>query len=461
MSNLVYDATNGLFKRLGTLIYFADQVRAHQANLKTLLANVQAEYSSTDAYMIEMLSGSIDRRIDEAGGILADVQAAAVRTLVEMCYASATDSASTIPMRSRETYDALVWLIRAMTQDSETIERNVVNKGSLAVGASNNGNGKFYYLFTTPSVLLSGNAEWECTRSEVVQVRCIQDAQDGSIAAGSEVFSVIGQPAYPNLDYRFPAGSGVNFRMASICASVDAGPIGSNVLFNSDLENFTSNVPDGFTVSSGTAGTDFGEETTNVYRGSKALQLKATGTTFNIRQQFGSASGTVARLAPDRPYLLAVAVRKATGSTGTLRVSVKDGSGNIINSSTFALTVDIGATATTSYALFSSAVRTPRVLPSALYLHVETTTGVATAVAQVDEIVLAEMIQVGAGGPYLAIVAGSTNWLIDDSAQYQFTNTDNGKFQSGFDRIFDTYSKALLLPSATAGAETIADSLIA
>ena len=461
MSNLVYDASNGLFKRLGVLIYFMDQVRAHQANLKTLLANVRDEYSSADTYMIESLVGNIDARIEEAGGVLQDVRAAAERTLQEMCFASATDSGSSIPMISRDTYDAIVWLIRAMRQDSETIERNVVNKSSLTVGSSNNGNGKFYYSFATPKILLDGNAEWENTRTEIVQARCIEDAQSFSLEPGSEIFQLVGQPAYDPLDYRFPAGSGVSIRVPSICASVDAGVRFLNVLTNSDFEDFTSNVPDQFSATTGTAGTDFGAETTNVYRGSKALELKASGNVFSIRQQFGAGGGTIVKLIPDRAYVLAAAVRKNASATGVLRISVKDAGGTILDSGNFALSVDVGAAATTSYALFSSVVRTPRVIPTATYLVIETTTAIATAAAQLDEVVLAEMVQIGNGGPYVAIVAGSNNWNVDDTAQFSFTNTDNGKFVGGLDRLFNMYGRGLLLPSATAGSETILDSLIA
>jgi hypothetical protein len=74
---LTYDGSNGLFTRLGALVFMMDAVRTHQLNLKTLLANVQTEYSSTDAYMIEVLAGNIERRIAEAGGVLNDVRAAA------------------------------------------------------------------------------------------------------------------------------------------------------------------------------------------------------------------------------------------------------------------------------------------------------------------------------------------------------------------------------------------------
>ena len=465
MSNLVYDGTGGLFTRLGALVYMMDAVRAHQNNLKTLLANVQAKYSSTDAYMIDMLSGNIESRIAEAGGVLSDVRAAAEKTLQEMCYASATASGSALTMRSKSVPDALTWLIRAMDSEStpETVDGTTITKSGLTVGASNNGNGKFYYSFEAPNVLLGSTADWPNIRSELLEARCIMDAQNGAMSRGSETFEIRGQPSYSPLDYRFPGGSGTVMRLNSICASIDAGSRGQNMLTNSDLEDFTSNVPDQWSVVSGTAGTDFQKTTTaaNVYRGSAALEMVATGTTFKIRQQFGIATGTLGKLNPDRPYVLKASVKKAAGATGTFRISVQDASGNILDSGNFKLELTIGTTFGTSYSIESSIMRTPRVLPTELYLVVETTTAVAVANAFVDEIVLAEMMQIAPGGPALAIVCGSSDWNVDDFAQYTFTNNDEGAFVRAFDRLFDMYGRGLSLPQNYAGTETISDSLIA
>lgn len=463
---LTYDGTNGLFTRLGALIYMADAVRTHQANLKTLLANVQAEYSSTDAYMIDVLSGSIEQSIREAGGVLSTVKAAAEKTLIEMTFAEANLSSATNTMTRKDLTEALIWLIRQMDADSETVDGQTVNKSALAVGASNNGNGKFLYSFTAPNILLGSTNEWPNIRSEVLEVRCIEDGSSGSLSRGSEVFQVRGQPSYPNLDYRWPAGSGTNMQLVSTCASVDNGFPGQNILHNSDLEDQTSNVPDRFTVSSGTAGTDFLTETTaaNVYRGSSSIKMAATGATFKIRQQLADFSGTLGRLTADRSYVIAVAMKKDAGATGTFRISVQDASGNIIDSGNFYFSTTIAAL-TTSFDIYSTTLRAPRVVPSECYLVIETTVAVATAAAYFDEVILAEMMPIAPGGQAISIIVGSSNWAADDFARYYFTNNGDGyttgKFVRAFDRLFDMYGKGLSLPQNYAGTETILDSLIA
>lgn len=456
---LTYDGTDGLFTRLGALIYMMDAVRTHQNNLKTLFANVQGEYSSSDRYMIDQLSGNLEARIAEAGNILSDVRAAAEKTLIEMTFAQASTS-TTNAMRAKTVTDALVWLIRQMDADSETIDGTTVSKGGLAVGASNNGNGVFLYLFDAPNILLGTTADWPNIRTELLEARCVQDAQDGSIRSGSEVFEIRGQPGYDGLDYRFPAGSGTMTRIASTSASIDAGPRGGNILTNSDFEDQTSNVPDQFTVSSGTAGTEFLTEASTVYRGSKAIKMAVTGSTFKIRQRLGISTGTLGRLTPDRPYMIAFAAKKDAGATGTIRVSVQDAAGNIIDSGAFALSQTI-ASLTTSFQIVYTSLRSPRIIPTETYLVIETTVAVAVAAAYIDEVVLAEMTPIAAGGPAVGIIAGSTDWNADDNARYSFTNLGEGAFATAFDRLFDMYGKGLSLPPNYLGTETISDGLIA
>jgi hypothetical protein len=252
-------------------------------------------------------------------------------------------------------------------------------------------------------------------------------------------------------------------RLSSVTASTDAGARGANIATNSDFEDQTSNVPDNWTVSSGTAGTDFLTETTSVYRGSRAIQLAATGNVMKIRQQLGSGTGSLGRLTPDRPYMIGFALKKDAGSTGTIRVSIQDASGNIIDSGNFKRDQSI-ASATTSFALYTATLRSPRIIPSETYLVIETTVAVATTACYVDEIIVAEMMSIAPGGQAIGIIAGSSDWYVDDNARYSFTNDGDAytsaKFARAFDRLFDMYRRGLSLPANYLGSETILDSLI-
>ena len=456
---LTYDGANGLFTRLGALIFMMDAVRTHQTNLKTLLANVHGEYSSADAWMIDGLSGNIEGRISETGGVLNDVRAAAEKTLIEMCFAVAQTS-TTNAMARKALTDALVWLIREMDADTEKINGTTISKSGLSVGGSNNGNGKFLYAFEAPNILLASTNDFPNIRTEMLEARCVQDAQNYSVARGAEVFEIRGQPSYSELDYRFPAGSGTLMRMSSISASVDNGNRFQNICSNTDLEDQTSNLPDLFTVVSGAAGTEFTTETTNIFRGTKALKLNVTGSVFRIRQQMGVSTGTLGRLTPDRPYVISFAAMKDAGATGTVVVSIQNAAGTILDSALFKNELSIAAT-TTSFQLYSAMIRSPRVIPQDTYIVIETTVAVAVSAFYIDEIVIAEMVPIASGGASLAIVAGSADWYADDNARYNFTNLGEGLISSALDRLFGMYHKGLSLPANYAGGETISDGLIA
>ena len=454
---LIYDGANGLFTRLGKLVKMMQAVQDHQTNLKTLLAEVQGTYSSADAWMIDRLSGTIETRIAEAGYILDDIQLGANMTLIEMCFAEAAAS-TTNSMRSKNIYDGIVWLIRQMDADSERINGTTITKSAVTLGSGNNGNGTFVYLFDAPNVLLGTTADFPNIRTEMLEVRCVVDAQDGRMIEGAEAFEVRGQPSYPSMDYRFPAGSGVRLGVNSVTAAIDNGSTYSNILTNSDLENWTSNIPDQFTVSSGTAGTDFLAESADPYRGTYGLKAEATGAVFKIRQRLGSVTGSVSKLASDRPYVIAAAMRKDASATGTIRLSIQDSAGSVIDSGAVAKTVTEGNMLTT-YTLQSLTFRTPRIIPTEIYLVLESTVAVTTAAMYVDEVVLAEMTPIARGGQAIAIIAGETNWNLDDNARYNFTNNAEGVFVEAFDKFFQMYEQGLSIPPNYVGSETILDSL--
>ena len=459
---LTYTGTGGLFTRLGSLIYMLDAVRTHQANLKTLLANVQGDYSSADSWMIDQVAGRIDLRISDSYGVISDIRASAEKTLVEMCFSEANSTSASFSMKSKSISDALIWLIRQMRADSQTVKRCGITKSSTTFGASNVGqNAKFVWLTKTPNVLLGGMTNWEGIRTEILEARVVQDSVSGIVQPGTEIWEVRGQPSYIPLDYRFPAGSGIIARMPTACAVIDAGGRNQNILTNSDLEDQTTNLPDQWTVSSGTAGTHFQTETTaaNVFRGTKALKLLAgTGGTFSIRQQLGTATGTVGRIIPDRPYVIAFAIKVDATAAGAVRVCVKDGSGNLIDSDA---TAPYTVSGLASYSIVTATFRAPINVPAACYVHLETTTTITNAAVYVDEIVVAELMPIAPGGQAIGMVAGSTDFRVDDSARFSFTNDGAGKFQVGFDRLFGMYLLGLQLPSAASGSETISDTLIA
>jgi len=453
---LTYDGTNGLFTRLGKLFGMMDAVRTHQLDLKTRAEAVLAEYSDADMYMVAPLLANLEARLQQTGAILADLQRACTDTLVETCWAdSLVSTRGVLPERTLE--QALLYLMREMAADSETVNRTSVTKASVAAGGSNTGTGTLVASELVPLAFSAGGTQYPNVRTERLEVRCVQDAQDGAIRSGEEVFELRGFSAYPNLDYRFPAGSGVRMRMPSVHAGVDSGPRYSNQLRNSGFDAFTSDLPDGWAATTGAASTDFGEETSVVYRGASSLRFDGDGATLTkLRQELGTADGTTGTLVADRLYVLSFVGRSdGSATTGVVRVSLQNAAGTVITGASTTVSYTALATWTRSTVTF----RAPLSLPSTVYAVVELTTAVSNGHSMyVDEVVLAEMRQIAPGGEALVVLAGDTDFVVNDNLRLVKTNNAEGDFNVAFDRMFDMYGKGLVLPNS--GTPSINDALI-
>ena len=112
------------------------------------------------------------------------------------------------------------------------------------------------------------------------------------------------------------------------------------------------------------------------------------------------------------------------------------------------------------YTVQTATFRAPINVPTAVYFHLESTTTVSGGSAYIDEIILAELTPIAPGGQQIAMIAGSTDFRVDDLGRFYFTNDFEGKVQGGFDRLFRMYDSGLQLPSNTLGTETIADTVI-
>ena len=455
---LTYDGSNGIFTRLGKLFGMADAVRAHQNDIKTRLAALSAEYTDADMHMIAPLMANVESRLQQTGAILGDIQRACSDTLVETCYNdSLVSSRGILPEKSVE--QALLYLQREMVLDSETIDRTTITKGSLTTGASNTGNGTMVCSELVPLSLSAGGTQYPNIRTERLEARCVQDAQDRSIRSGEERFEVRGWASYPNLDYRFPAGSGTKITIASVHAGVDSGARYENLLRNSNFEAFTSNLPDGWTAVTGTAGTHFTSTSTAgfFYRGTTALRIIGDGSNLTkLRQQLGSNDGSPTTVVADRLYILTCVVRvNASASAGVLRISLEDSSGTEVSGTGTTQSYSVG----TSFARMSVVFRAPLALPSTVYAVVELTTALNSGGEfYVDELVLCEMRQIAAGGAGVIVLAGSTDWVVNDSLRILQTNNGEGAISTAFDRMFQMYEKGIVLPNSAA--PTVLDSLI-
>ena len=454
---LTLTGSGGVFTRLGKIFGMMSDVRTHMSDIETEIADVQGAYSAADSWMVASLVAAKEARIAQAGGVMNDLRAIAIDTLVEMCWAdSQTGVSGILPRKDLES--ALLYLIRDMDAAVASVNLNTSSVGSPALGAGNTGTGKLVVSVKPTNLPTPNVATMSNVRNEKLEVRCIQDAQGQAILRGAETFEIRGLAAYDNLDRRFPAGSGVRQSISCVSAAIDAGGVGQNMLRNTDFENFTTaNVADYWTTVTGTAGTHFGQETTTYLRGASGFKMIGDGTVLaEVRQQLGSTAGTPAQIQAGRLYCLAVWIRHSTGSgAGNVRIQLENAAGTAISGTTIDTTSAVGTSFTHKTIVF----RAPNVLPSTVYVSIEQSTALAAAgVMYIDELCLVEMVQIAPGGCAITMFAGATDWVIDDRISVKTDNDGLGLFVVYFDIAFNMYEKGLFLPQAAS--ETINDNLI-
>ena len=463
--------TGGLFTRLGKLFGLAKTIRTHQQAIaptaSTSTTGVRTIYSvfasttgtlpmATD--LVQAISNE-DIVADASLGTLVGIKAAAERTLIEMVDADTKLPAKTVPEAMRE-------LAFQMNRDGEKVAVSSFTVGSASYNAANTGNAVVIVSLEAPKIIknnvifASKIADQPYVRAETLLFSCAEDTKTAGIASGSEIWNVTGDRAFPNLDRRWRAGSGTAMRISATSGDQDAGGVpGLNLLTNSDFEVFASDVPVNWELVTGTATTNVAS-TTTAQRGASALKFIGDGSTLTkVRQKLNSGSGTYGKLKGDTLYLLSAWLRsEGTAVAGTLRISFRDQTDTVLGS----MTVSVAwGSLTTSYARHGFAVVSPVNIPDETYLVLELTTALtATGSILIDEVTVCEMQRLAAGGPGVAIVAGSTDSRRGDFATVAISNNTVGEMNLELDRMFGLYETGIFLPSGTGTNVTVADSLI-
>ncbi|MDB5295211.1 MAG: hypothetical protein JWO31_1194 [Phycisphaerales bacterium] len=416
-----------LFARLGKVVRAYNAHRAFQSGTllgpgvgadaildqfegrRDLVKSVQADFEGFAA----AVAGWGSRLTGYADATLADLRA-------ELLAPSASP-ATILPM-----------LAARMVADAQTVAANAIATPTVTPAGGNAGNGVLVV-----SKQNAAGVDDERIVTEAVAVRCVGDRFGGN-AAGAESFQLVGSPATNPANY-LPPGSGTG-----ALAVAD----GSSLLANGTFEAFSANLPTGWSLTAGTAGTNTGQELTNYHRGAGALKLLGNGvaTTVTLRQAIPAG-----RLAVGARYVAAVWLRRSGTVTAgsTLRVGVTGTgfSADLFNADP--------ATLTTSYALLTAFFTVPAAPPADLRFEFAWTAanaaGAAAVVLADDAVVVAP---VEFGHARYALFAGSADFVRGDAFAVATASDGAGTFQSWFARVYD-----VALPSAAGGAETIADAL--
>jgi hypothetical protein len=428
----------------------ADLSAASIASIGVGTTNILGQFASANQQLVDSMYAKRDRARSTLSGYASELSQLASSTLVEM----ANDDT---PLSSLTLSAAMTLLISQMRSATETVNANAVSV-SVATGSSNVGTAVCISSIKGPD-----GKDREYVIPEVIRLRAITDSQSSSITAGSESWSLTSPVAQTDqLSWDWPKGSASS---ATISASTDS----SSKLVNGDFEDWTGNVPDYWTVVVGVGGTDILKSTTTLSSASTySLRILGDGSTLSaIRQKFNDGDlGTSYRLLPSTVYAIHCWLRVSTvPSAGVLKITLTDSAGTALTNDASA-TCEISKTlsgATTSFASFGGYIQTPSLMNStAYYLKVHLSTALDnTKSVYVDDLRLVTPTEVYRGGPYLAVFAGATATVKEDTFAITVANDWAGKLQKACQQFFNMRQLGMAIPSNSVGSETVSDSLVA
>ena len=452
-----------LFARLGRLFDHLASVITYKATINTEIADTVTNYSGEDYDQIGALVRNHDSRKRDCDGLASDLESAAIKTLIDITDAN-------YGLTKKTTFEALSELIRQMLIDSKTVDGNTVSQAAVSAGGSNVGTGTLLFSQYAPvldrNLNRPGNIHVQTIKSETITARCISDSMGRMTPEASEQFHVFGQRTTMKFDEDWPQGSGASITLSAASSRVNGGRAKTrNVLHNSDFEEFTSNVPDHWTLATGTAGTHVFAAGAGATQ-ADALRFVGDGSTVpKLTQTLRTTAGSAGQLNTDRPYTISFWAKYATAKpTGTLRVTVTSDGSTVLNAGVVGRAMQASVTSaaiTTSYALYSVVCWSPLSLGKNSVVTVDFSANVAnTSQVWIDDIVIAEMASLGPGLGSVQVIPGPTSFRAGDEFTMAITNNYEGAIQKEFDRFFGMQRHGLALPSNTAGGENILDSLI-
>ena len=449
--------TNGLFTRLGKLFQIAVQVKSFQATLATEIQDALDEFDGGDNDHALALTGIKESAQMSCASVYHAIRSVAHKTVIEM-----VNDDDPLPAKTLDS--ALDRLIKQMEDASASINASAYGAPDTA-HSGNTGNGT---ILATTTALSKSTAN---IRAESLVVKCTKDSQTTG-TAGREVFSITGEAPVSDITHPdWPGGSGANTTVVVTDPSVDASSqFNKNLLTNSAFNTFSTNTPSNWTIATGAAGTHVYKNTTSakIFQGAASLRLKGDGSTLTkLTQQLNTAGGSAGKLLPNTVYFMTYKYyREEDVAAGVLKISIEDAGGTEVtnNGLTASSTISPASAAHSTWHTASTFFKTPEALSTntPYQITVELTTAVTNNHSvYIDQLCVAKAVQVGSGGPYIAILRGATDFVKDDEFVIAVAKSSTGTMQENFDKFFGMYGRGKQLPEHTGGSETIADSLIA
>lgn len=424
--------------------------------LNVAINNIIAGYSTAQQSYWDGVRDSQDTYLSAHDTFITDMVALAKTALVQIVQADN-------PQPDTADLTIMTELIRQMVGASQTVDACAVGS-TVAAGGSNIGN---------PTVLCSVigryGATLEYAMAETLVGKVTSDSKgngSGTATAGQEPIRFLGAAKLTNkFDANWPDGSGCDATINVVDPELDNS--GGNLLTNSNFVTYTvANTPDNWTILVGAAGTNILKQITTTYNSSVAsLQIAGQAATLtSIVQTFGT--DTEGELLPSTVYAVNLKYYvDVQPVAGVLKIDLVDGSNAVITDdagtdNTITLTVS-GATAT-SWLSLSGFFRTPTNMPTTVKLRIRLSTAMtAGSNVFINYLAVTPATQLYVAGPYMAAFRGDTDVVFGDRWTNAVTNDRAGLIQQFFEQAFGMSDLGLILPSNSAGGESIADSLVA
>lgn len=455
------DTAGALFNRLGRIGKLADTAALTQASLVTYFDELMAEYDSSVASPLQIVTNGTpakrDSAVSGASAFMAGLVAEANQTVLKMMLADKPSAAGTVATALQEVREQL------LTQN-KTIQECAVTVAATP-DAANSGDGVLVVSERRGDGLVS-----ELAFDETAYVTCTTDAQQGAATSGQEGFVYVGEPRDTSVwSASYPTGPGISTGILAVDATVDAveDQTTGNLLVNGDFEDFTANLPDYWEAVVGAAGTDFALST-DEYSGTNCLQIVGGATNTNLSQVFSDdANGSGAVLRPSQSYAVSFRAKmSANPSTGILSVGLNDSADAVIaddQGSNSVFTTDL-TTLGTSYVSVTGVFRTPKYIPTGTKLSITVSTDIEAGKSLfIDHLAMAPMTATYPGGPSIALFSGADPFVVGDEFSLVTTNDFGGSTRQAtfhwlMEKLFGIRSMGILFPSSAT--PDVADTLI-
>ena len=460
--------TGGLFTRMGKFIYALNSLNAYLgsstfAGLTSIGQSQTAinnQFLATDQNVIDGLYNLVAQVRAGQATWETGLQNLAQATVIEM----ANDDT---PLAVQDLPHALNVLIAQMGAATASVNQPTTSAGAptalQANGNANSGNGVM-----AVSVLSYNGGTLDYIFNEKVTAICTQDSQSGTSLRQEQFTLTTPVAAGDILGFQYPLGSGVS--QTTTVVDPTENNAGGNLLTNSDFETSvnTPNVPDNWTLASGTPGTDILATAASINTGVYGLGcfefVANSSSSPAITQAFNSVGGTGAVLAPNTIYPVAIWGQKnGSASVGTLAMSLVNSGGTVINDDSGAANTITLAEASMSSASFTAVTgffRTPSVLATGYKMKVYTSVSLGGTGGTIyyGGAAMAQGVPLYTQGPNVCFFAGPKPFYQPDQFVVQVNNNYGGAVQLGSDKFLNLRTNGFALPSSVS--PTVPDSVV-